>query len=148
MSPFFSRTPNPSTLRASQATAVAGFPSTASLRPCATTSPLRVRVASIAVTSMSVGATRAAPRTNPAEEALSAIVSQRPIFQSVIRVSISSSAGASAAVAARTSASVHPCPGRSSARMKATSTSTLGYRKRPAGTGTSSNTCIASSRWP
>ena len=61
MSPARSRTPKLSTLRASHATAVTGLPSTASLRPLATTSPLRVSTASIAVMSMSVGANRAAP---------------------------------------------------------------------------------------
>ena len=90
MSPAFSRTPKLSTLRASHATAVTGLPSTASLRPSATTSPLRVSTASMLVMSMSFGDTRASPSTQPAEEALSAMVSHSLIFQSLIRVSISS----------------------------------------------------------
>ena len=49
MSPALRRTPKLSTLRASHATAVTGLPSTASLRPSATTSPLRVSTASIAL---------------------------------------------------------------------------------------------------
>ena len=53
MSPFRSRTPKLSTLRANHATAVTGLPSTASLRPSATTSPLRVSTASIDLTSTS-----------------------------------------------------------------------------------------------
>ena len=126
MSPAFNRTPKLSTLRASHATAVTGLPSTASLRPLATTSPLRVNVASMFWMSMSLGDTRASPSTHPAEEALSAIVSHSLIFQSLMRVSISSIAGANAAVAASTSSSVQPAPGRSSARMKPTSTSTRG----------------------
>src|ERR1700761_4907717 len=84
MSPARSRTPKLSTLRASHATAVTGFPSTASLRPFATTSPLLVNVASIILASMSDGATRASPSTKPAEDALSAMVSHSAIFQSVI----------------------------------------------------------------
>src|SRR5882762_8905328 len=128
MSPALRRTPKPSTLRASQATAVTGLPSTASLRPLATTSPLRVNTASIVLMSMSFGDTRASPNTQPAEEALSAMVSHSLIFQSVMRVSISSMEGTNAAVAASTSSSVQPAPGRSSAKMKATSTSTRGYR--------------------
>ena len=106
MSPFRSRTPKLSTLRANQATAVTGLPSTASLRPSATTSPLRVSTASIALTSMSAGDTRASPSTKPADEALSAMVSHNAIFQSVIRVSISSIDGTRASVAASTSSSV------------------------------------------
>ena len=58
------------------------------------------------------------------------MVSHSLIFQSVMRVSISSIAGANAAVAASTSSSVQPAPGRSSARMNPTSTSTRGYRYR------------------
>ena len=126
MSPAFSRTPKLSTLRASHATAVTGLPSTASLRPLATTSPLRVSTASMLRMSMSFGDTRASPSTQPADEALSAMVSQSLIFQSVMRVSISSIAGANAAVAASTSSSVQPAPGRSSARTNPTSTSTRG----------------------
>src|SRR6476661_8359820 len=148
MSPALRRTPKLSTLRASQATAVTGLPSTASLRPLATTSPLRVSTASMLQMSMSFGDTRAAPSTQPADDALSAMVSHNWIFQSLIRVSISSIAGAKAAVAASTSSSVQPSPGRSSANTNPTSTSTRGYRYLPAGTGRSSNTAISSSRWP
>ena len=54
------------------------------------------------------------------------MVSHSLIFQSVMRVSISSIDGANAAVAASTSSSVQPAPGRSSARTKPTSTSTRG----------------------
>src|SRR5258708_26894599 len=129
MSPALSRTPKPSTLRASQATAVTGLPSTASLRPMATTSPLLVSTASILRMSTSLGDTRASPSTQPADDALSAMVSQSLIFQSLILVSISSMDGANAAVAASTSSSVQPAPGRSSARMKPTSASTRGYRE-------------------
>ena len=75
---------------------------------------------------MSLGDTRSLPSTKPADDALSAMVSHSLIFQSVIRVSISSMDGANAAVAASTSSSVQPAPGRSSARMKPTSTSTRG----------------------
>ena len=128
MSPALSRTPKPSTLRANQATAVTGLPSTASLRPSATTSPLLVSTASILRMSTSLGDTRASPSTQPADDALSAMVSQSLIFQSLILVSISSMDGANAAVAASTSSSVQPAPGRSSARMKPTSTSTRGYK--------------------
>src|SRR5215207_6309019 len=128
MSPALSRTPNPSTLRASQATAVTGLPSTASLRPLVTTSPLLVRTASMVLMSMSFGETRASPSTQPAEEALSAMVSHSLIFQSLMRVSISSMDGTNAAVAASTSSSVQPSPGRSSASTNPTSTSTRGYR--------------------
>ena len=98
-SPALNRTPKLSTLRASHATAVTGLPSTASLRPSATTSPLLVRTASIALMSMSDGATRASPSTKPADDALSAMVSQSAIFQSVIRVSINSIEGTNASVA-------------------------------------------------
>ena len=73
-----------------------------------------------------LGRHRSGPRTKPAEEALSAMVSHSPIFQSLIRLSINSIAGANAAVAASTSSSVQPAPGRSLARMKPTSTSTRG----------------------
>ena len=45
---------------------------------------------------MSLGDTRASPSTQPADEALSAIVSDSLIFQSVMRLSISSIAGANA----------------------------------------------------
>src|SRR3954454_3494961 len=128
MSPAFSRTPKPSTFRANQATAVTGLPSTASLRPLATTSPLLVSTAPMLLMSMSFGDTRASPSTQPADEALSAMVSHSLIFQSLMRVSISSMDGANAAVAANTSSSVQPAPGRSSAKMKPTSTSTRGYR--------------------
>ena len=76
------------------------------------------------------------------------MVSHSPIFQSVIRVSMSSIDGANASVAASTSSSVQSAPGRSAARMKPTSTSTRGYRYLPALTGVSSNTCISSSRCP
>jgi hypothetical protein len=79
----------------------------------ATTSPLQVSTASIWVTSMSDGATRPAPSTKPADEALSAMVSHSAIFQSVILVSISSIDGTNASVAARTSSSVQAAPGRS-----------------------------------
>src|SRR3954465_3722400 len=126
MSPALSRTPKLSTLRASHATAVTGFPSTASLLPLATTSPFRVNTASMLWMSMSLGDTRASPSTQPADDALSAIVSHSLIFQSLMRVSISSMAGAKAAVAASTSSSVQPSPGRSSASTKPTSTSTRG----------------------
>src|SRR3954452_2846651 len=148
MSPALKRTPNWSTLRANHATAVTGLPSTASLRPSATTSPFRVSTASMPQMSMSFGDTRSLPNTQPAEEALSAIVSHNLIFQSVILVSINSIDGANAAVAASTSSSVQPAPGRSSARMKPTSTSTRGYRYRPDRTGVSSYTCMSSSRCP
>src|ERR1700687_3335219 len=127
-SPAFSRTPKLSTLRASQATAVTGFPSTASLRPSATVSPLRFSTASMPLMSTSLGDTRCSPSTQPADDALSAIVSHNAIFQSLIRVSISSIDGANAAVAASTSSSVQLAPGRSSANTNATSTSTRGYR--------------------
>ena len=56
------------------------------------------------------------------------MVSHNAIFQSLIRVSMSSIDGAYAAVAASTSSSVQPAPGRSSARMNPTSTSTRGKR--------------------
>ena len=75
---------------------------------------------------MSFGDTRASPSTQPADEALSAMVSHSLIFQSLMRVSISSMDGANAAVAASTSSSVQPAPGRSSARTNPTSTSTRG----------------------
>src|ERR1700733_2660342 len=138
MSPARSRPPKLSTLRASHATAVTGFPSTASLRPSATTSPLLVSTALIDLMSMSAGLTRAAPSTKPAEEALSAMVSHSAIFQSVILVSISSIDGMNASVAASTSSSVQFAPGRAWARMKPTSTSTRGYRYLSDFTGTSS----------
>src|SRR3984885_8528810 len=143
MSPARSRTPKLSTLRASHATAITGFPSTASLRPSATTSPLLVSTALIDVMSMSAGATRASPSTKPADDALSAMVWQGAIFQSVILVSINSIEGTRAAVAASTSSSVQPAPGRSAPRTKPTSTSTRGYRYRPASIGVSSNTSIS-----
>ncbi len=128
MSPFRSRTPKLSTLRDNHATAVTGLPKTASLRPLATTSPLRVSTASIAVMSMSLGDTRSLPSAKPAEEALSAMVSHSAIFQSVILVSISSMDGTNAAVASSTSSSLQSAPGRSWAKMNPTSTSTRGYR--------------------
>ncbi|CNW21437.1 Uncharacterised protein [Mycobacterium tuberculosis] len=109
---------------------------------------MRVSFASIALTSRSAGGTRAAPNTKPAAEALSAMVSQILICQSLILVSISSMAGTRASVAASTSSSVQPAPGRSAARMKPTSTSTRGDRYRDAWTGVSSNTCMSSSRCP
>ena len=124
--PASSRTPKPATLRASQATAVTGLPSTASERPSATTSPLRRSVASMVSRSMSRGLTRSGPSTKPAEDALSAMVSTRPILQSRMRLSISSIAGATASVASRTSSSVQPSPGSVAPRMKPTSTSTRG----------------------
>ena len=135
-------------MRASQATAVTGLPSTASLRPSATTSPLRVSTASMFLMSMSLGDTRALPSTQPADDALSAMVSHSLIFQSVIRVSISSIDGANAAVAASTSSSVQPAPGRSSASTNPTSTSTRGYRKLRRLHRASSKTSISSSRCP
>src|SRR6185312_3238821 len=107
MSPLRSRTPKLSTLRDNHATDVTGFPSTASLRPSATTSPLQVSVASMLLTSMSTGDTRALPSTKPADDALSAMVSHSAIFQSVILVSINSIDGTRASVAASTSSSVH-----------------------------------------
>ena len=131
MSPFFSLTPKLSTLRDNHATAVTGLPNTASLRPSATTSPLRVSFASIALTSISAGDTRALPSTKPADEALSAMVSHILICQSLILVSMSSIDGTNASVAASTSSSVHSAPGRSSDRMKPTSTSTRGNRYLP-----------------
>src|ERR1700743_2879641 len=126
MSPARSRTPKLSTLRASHATAVTGFPSTASLRPSATFSPFDVSTASMDLISMSSGPTRATPSTKPADDALSAMVSQSAIFQSVILLSISSMDGTNASVAASPSSSVQFAPGRSWARMKPTSTSTRG----------------------
>ncbi len=64
MSPAFNRTPPKlSTLRANHATAVTGLPRTASLRPSATTSPLRVSTASMPLISTSFGDTRSLPST-------------------------------------------------------------------------------------
>src|SRR5690349_23507283 len=148
MSPAFRRTPKLSTLRANHATAVTGFPSTASLRPLATTSPLLVSTASMLRMSMSFGDTRASPSTHPADDALSAMVSHSLIFQSAMRVSINSIEGANAAVAASTSSSVQPAPGKPSASTTPTSTSTRGYRYFADFTGRSSNTAISSSRCP
>lgn len=74
------------------------------------------------------------------------MVSARPIFQSLIRLSISSMDGANATVASRTSFSAQSAPGRSLPSTKATSTSTRGKQYRKVSTGRSSKTCMSSSR--
>ncbi|SLF94950.1 Uncharacterised protein [Mycobacteroides abscessus subsp. abscessus] len=86
--------------------------------------------------------------TNPAEEALSAMVSQILICQLVIRLSTTSMDGTYAAVAASTSSSVQSSPGRSAARMNPTSTSTRGNRNLDAEAATSSNSSISANRCP
>lgn len=130
MSPARSRTPKLSTFRASQATAVHRIAQDGVAAPFGHHFTVAAqRTASIAVMSMSFGDTRSAPRANPAEDALSAMVSHSLICQSVIRVSISSMDGTNAAVATSTSSSASRCSrhrSRSSARMKPTSTSTRG----------------------
>ena len=88
-----------------------GSPSTASDRP---RRPSRRCLRSSRLDRLEVdvgGFTRSGPRTNPAEDALSAMVSPIRMSQSTIRLSISSIAGATASVASMTSCSVHPSPG-------------------------------------
>ncbi len=118
--PACSRTPNEATLRASQATEVTGLPSTASDRPTPTSSSLRSSAhRNGGAGPPRPGLTRAAPSTNPAEDALSAMVSGSAMRQSTMRLSMSSSAAVTASVAASTSSSVQPSPGRSAPRMNA-----------------------------
>ena len=76
------RTPKLSTLRASQATAVMGIAENGVAATLGDHFAVRVNTASIALTSMSFGETRSRPSTKPPEDALSAMVSHRLIFQS------------------------------------------------------------------
>ena len=83
-------------------------------------------------------ATRCSPRIHPHDDALSAMVSQSVIFQSVIRESMSSIDGTTHSTAAMTSSFVHPSPGRSLPRMNPTSTSTRGKQSRAVSMGVDS----------
>ena len=76
------------TLLASHATRPRGLPSTARRRPVATSSPLRWKAMPTRRRSSSPTGTRPAEHDAPALDALSAMVSNRPIFQSAIRLSI------------------------------------------------------------
>ncbi len=109
--------------------------------------------------SMLVGATLRSPRTTRALLPLSATVSAKLMFQSAIRLSITSNVGAIAVVAASTSATVTPGPGNDAPRRNATSTSILGAISSstliaaPSGSTMSFNRCPKSgvstpkSRW-
>ena len=82
----------------------------------------------MAVRSTLPGSIRDAPRTKPALDALSAMVSMILMFQLSMRESISSMDAVTWSVQARTSSSVQPSPGRVRPRTKATSISTRGMQ--------------------
>ena len=105
---------------ASQATAVAGLPSTAPAAPVSMTSPLRRNTAPMVRRSTSLIGVARPPSTMPADEALSAMVSQSLIFQSLMRESMISMAGTTYSVARSTSATLQPGHDSASPRMTLT----------------------------
>ena len=132
---------------ASQATAVAGWPSTAALTPVSVMSPLSHSTAGTIRESRASRGT-GSPRTNAFDEALSAIVSTMPMRQSAMRLSMISTAGRNAAVAASTSSTVQSGPLNGAPRTNATSTSTRGRMHDPTPIVPPLGTSIVDSRWP
>src|SRR5271170_5530694 len=133
--PASSSTPRAPTVLASQARAFSGEPSTAPLAPVPASSPFWYRLHPASRRSTADRVAGLLPSTTPPEEALSAMVSASPIFQSLIRESISSSAGSTKPTAATASAIVTPGPRSGLASTIAVSGSTRGCRNPDSGIG-------------
>ena len=146
--PAASSTPRVPTVLASHASARSGEPSTAPAAPVPASSPFLCRLHPASRRSTADKAVGLLPRITPPEEALSAMVSASPIFQSLIRESISSSAGSTYPTAATASAIVTPGPRSGLPSTNAISGSTRGWRKRETGIGSYSSQNIRSSRCP
>ena len=146
--PASSSTPRAPTVLASHTSARSGEPSTAPQAPVPASSPFLCRLHPASRRSTASSAAGLLPSTTPPEEALSAMVSASPIFQSLIRESISSSAGSTKATAAIASATVTPGPRSGRASTNAVSGSTRGCRKPDSGIGSYSGQNIRSSRCP
>src|SRR6478752_5518072 len=141
-------TPRAPTVLASQTRELTGEPRTAPPAPVPTTSPLRWKVAparrrSTAPTSVGVD-----PSTTAPELALSAMVSNRRIFQSWIRLSTISRAGSTKSTARSASCTVTPGPLSGFFSTKAISGSMRGWTNRSTGIGMCSRWKKSSSRWP
>ncbi len=91
--PASSSTPRAPTVFASQTSEFSGEPSTAPPAPVPASTPFLYRLQPASRRLAPGRVADVLPSTTPPDEALSAMVSARPIFQSLIRESISSSAG-------------------------------------------------------
>ena len=116
---------------ASQTRALTGEPSTAPPAPVPSIRPLRCSRQPVSARSTDSGRTGRDPSTTAPDDALSAIVSGRVIFQSAIRESMISSAGSTKSTAARASATVTPGPRSGRPSTNAISGSAFGCSSRP-----------------